>query len=498
MAKIYLTPEERSTIESVLKDGLEQPKEPQWLVARLALARSLQLQSLPGEEFAKGGSQSGGSELHDAQVTGHGGSGHEDFRDAFAALLSVREGQDYMSNSEALDGAIGRHVRRGIREIRTSWTPSFDFLDYLMQEMYFDRDLAEDSGKEAEGTRMQERLDRVLGQLGIGSDIVDKKDGPRLTRFTLELHKLDDLDRLRKGLAKIAFALGLGEESVTLALLRTERQVSLDIPRSASSWTLVTWSQVLDALDSTAARAMDLPICVGTDVLGVPIVQDLAEAPHVFVAGTTGSGKSMCIHAMLLSLIHRPETRPKLALIDPKGVEFGGYAGMKCLLSKGPVVDMNEAEELLSDLVSEMDQRQRKLSALDARNIEEANERGAQLRRMVIVVDELADMFATHSDTETSLVRLAQKARAVGIHLVLATQRPEAATFSGLLRSNVPSRIALTVQKSSESRIILDEPGAQNLLMRGDMLMRFAGRSTIRGHGCLVHPGDIAKEVRAR
>lgn len=498
MAKIYLNREERTTIENVLKEGLGQPSEPQWLVARLALARSLQLQSVPGGEFARMGSQSGGSELHDAQITGHGGSGHEDFRDVFAALLSVCERKDYVSDSAALDDALSRHVRRGLREIRTSWTPSFDFFDYLLQEVYFDRGGSAEGDREAEGSRVKERLERVLGQLGVGSDVIDRKDGPRLTRFTLELHRLDDLDRLRNGLSKIAFALGLGEDSVDLSLLPKEQRVSLDIPRSASSWSMVTWTELASSLDSGGGEGMVLPICIGTDVLGAAIVQDLVEAPHLFVAGTTGSGKSMCIHAILLSLIHRKASRPELVLIDPKSVEFGGYAGLEELRGKKPIVDMDEAADALSDLLEEMEERQGKLGALEARNIAEANERGARLKRIVIVVDELADLFATHPETESLIVRLAQKARAVGIHLVLATQRPEAATFSGLLRSNVPSRIALTVQKSSESRIILDEPGAENLLMRGDMLVRFAGRSRVRAHGCLVQPGDIANEVRTR
>ena len=496
MAKIYLTPEERSMIESVLKEGLGQPREPQWLVARLALAKSLQLQGVPGGEFAKVASQIGGSELHDAQVTGRGGAGHEDFRDAFAALLSVREGKDYISESEALDEALGRHVRRGIREIGASWIPSSDFFDYLLQEAYLDRGALDDVGEEVEGSRVGERLERVLGQLGVGSEILDRKDGPRLTRFVLELHRLDDLDRLRSSLSKIGFALGLGEDAISLALMPAERRVSLDIPRAASSWRVVTWGQVVGSLESAIADAMALPICVGTDVLGNPMVLDLAAAPHIFVGGTTGSGKSMCIHGMLLSLIHRKEGCPELVLIDPKGVEFSGYAGIECLRDGEVTVEMNDAGGILAALVAEMEERQQKLGELGARNILEANDLEVQLRRIVVVVDELADLFTTHPESEVLLVRLAQKGRAVGIHLVLATQRPEAATFSGLLRSNVPSRIALTVQKSSESRIIIDETGAELLLMRGDMLIRFAGRSTVRAHGCLVHPGDIAEEVR--
>lgn len=497
MAKIYLTPEERAMIELVLKEGFGQPGEPQWLVARLALARSLQLPNRPAEDLGKAGTHVGGTEIHDAQMTGHGGSGHEDFRDVFAALLSVREGEDCVGDPDVLDEAINRHVRRGLEDFRLSQGRKFDFVTYLLQEMYLDGGEA-GGGQDAEGSRVKERLEGVLGQLGIGFEVLGHQNGPRLTRVTLELHRLDDLDRLRKGLSKIAFALGLGEESVSIGLLPAERRVSLDVPRPVSSWSTVTWTELGPALDACVSDGMKLPICVGTDVLGDALVRDLVDAPHLFVAGTTGSGKSMCLHAILLSVIRRPETCPDLVLIDPKGVEFGEYSSLSRLRTGRPIVDMNEAEGILTDLIDEMEQRQEKLGALGARNIAEANEYGAQLSRIVVFVDEVADLFTTHPEAERSIIRLAQKARAVGIHLVLATQRPDAATFSGLLRSNIPSRIALTVQKNSESRIILDDSGAENLLMRGDMLVRFAGQNSIRAHGCLVQPGDVAREVRAR
>lgn len=243
---------------------------------------------------------------------------------------------------------------------------------------------------------------------------------------------------------------------------------------------------------------MALPVCVGTDVLGKPFLFDLAEAPHLFVGGTTGSGKSMCMHALLLSLLRHTGAQPELVLIDPKAVEFSGYEGCSAVRGGGPITEMEGAAVALHELTTDMEQRQERLRALDARNITEANERRANLRRIVVFIDELGDLFATNREVEGPLIRLAQRARFVGIHLVLATQRPEAATFPGLLRSNVPSRIALTVQKSAESRIILDEVGAEALLMRGDMLLRFAGRATFRAHGCLVEPHDIVEAVRVR
>lgn len=499
MAKVLLTPEERAVVTTILKDGLGHDGDPQWLVARLALARSLQIPHSPGEEFAKPAQRKGGSELHEAQVTGHGSPVLEDFKDAFAALLSVHDGKDYVADPEGFDEAINRHIRRGLHEIRTSWRSSFDFYDYLLQEMYFDRigEVGSASTQE-EGVRLRERLNRVLGQLGISCEIINQDDGPRLTRYTIELHGLDDLDRLRKGTSKVAFALGLGEETVVSSLAPGERRVYVDIPRPPATWATVTWSELEPALSSPAADKMALPVCVGTDVLGKPFLLDLANAPHLFIGGTTGSGKSMCLHAILLSLFRRSALPAELVLIDPKAVEFSGYAGSASVRFGAAITDMDAAANALTQLVKEMDERQDRLRALDARNITEANERGAKLRRIIVVIDELGDFFATHRQVETPLIRLAQKARSVGIHLVLATQRPEAATFPGLLRSNVPSRIALTVQKAAESRIILDEGGAEALLMRGDMLVRFAGHQTTRAHGCLVEPGDILAAVKAK
>jgi S-DNA-T family DNA segregation ATPase FtsK/SpoIIIE len=184
-------------------------------------------------------------------------------------------------------------------------------------------------------------------------------------------------------------------------------------------------------------------------------VIELAEAPHLFIGGTTGSGKSMCLHAILLSLLHNA-AKPQMVLIDPKAVEFASYAGARNL--RGEVVTASEqALEVLDGLVEEMESRQAKIRQFDARNLAEAVANGADMPRIVVVIDELGDLMMSRREIEVPLIRLAQKARSSGIHLVLATQRPEAATFPGLLRSNIPSRIALTVQKSAESRIILDE-----------------------------------------
>jgi S-DNA-T family DNA segregation ATPase FtsK/SpoIIIE len=200
------------------------------------------------------------------------------------------------------------------------------------------------------------------------------------------------------------------------------------------------------------------------------------------------------MNALLLSLL-RLTRPPNLVMIDPKGIDFADYDGCRLLRERRVITDMSLAVTALRELTEEMDARQEVLRDHGARNLAEAQAAGADLERIVVVVDELADLLISRGGAEEPLVRLAQKARAVGIHLLLATQRPEAATFPGLLRANIPSRIALTVQKASDSRIILDESGAEDLMMRGDMLVKLAGRDALRAHGARVERSDIIAAV---
>lgn len=494
--RIHLDSEDRETIQDILRYGVKHHE--QWVGGRLALARSLQMSNLPDPlAFQRQSQQRGGVELHAAQLTGEGKGTEEDITDLLRALLSVYEGRDYFDDEEGFHDALQRHVRRGLREFRNSWPVNSDFHEYLLQELFFEDEPVRSSDANEGATALGGRISAVLGQLGIEAELLEAEEGPRLTRFKLTLEVLDDLDRLRKGVGKIGFALGFGEESVTLTLATGERQVFLFVPRPPTQWRTITWKDVRYKLAEPVAEAMTLPVILGTDVLGEPYLIDLAEAPHLFVGGTTGSGKSMCLHAILLSLLERDSDEVQLLLIDPKAVEFQAYGGCSRLLEGGVIVSADSALVAFEGLVEEMNARQEILRNFDARNISEANGRGAKLPRIVAVVDELGDLFLTRREIEAPLIRLAQKSRSAGIHLVLATQRPEAATFPGLLRSNIPSRIALAVQKSSESRIILDEVGAESLLMRGDMLVRFAGRQTIRAHGCQVDPADILSAVGA-
>jgi S-DNA-T family DNA segregation ATPase FtsK/SpoIIIE len=488
--RIHLTQLDRDTMAEMLRKGLG-GRDEQWLPARLALAQSLRLPDPPNAEtYKRLPAQRGGTDIHAPQLIGEGKGAGADMSDVYRALLSVYHGRDLASDDDAFHDHLQRHVRRGLDYFRTHWSRDRDLVDFLIRELY--AEAGDIHAALLEGSAdTQGKLTRVLGQLGVGATVAGVRDGPRLTRYTLDLHALDDLDRLKRSISKIAFALGLDEEAISQSRAPGEQQVYLLVPRPVASWRYVGWSEVRSAIRSTDAGRMRLPLCLGTDAMGEPFLRDLAEAPHLFVAGTTGSGKSMCLHAILLSLIEAPDSNVELVLIDPKQVEFNAYQSFKGLRAGGIITSANDALVALEDLVEEMDLRQEKMRKLDARDIVEANTLGARMSRIIVVVDELADLLFTRREIEDPLTRLAQKARSSGIHLVLATQRPEAATFSGLLRSNIPSRIALTVQKAAESRIILDEGGAEALQKRGDMLVRFSGEPTIRAHGCLVDPSDI-------
>jgi len=195
-------------------------------------------------------------------------------------------------------------------------------------------------------------------------------------------------------------------------------------------------------------------------------------------------------------LVMAAQSRPiRLALIDPKQVEFSMWRDCPCLYAD-IAASVSSGISLLDDLVLEMENRYTRFAELGVKNLVEARERGFDGERIVVAVDELADLVMQDKTAEKKLVQLAQKSRAAGIHLILATQRPDAATFTGLLRSNCPARIALKVQKSSESGIILDEPGAELLLGAGDMLIKGAGMPIQRAHGYLIHPDEITARIR--
>lgn len=478
MAKIYTSQADEDTISLVLRKGFR-AQGPKWTVLRLALALSLRQSDLPDEVFDQL-EQGRGSEYTLEVLNGRSQKETNGFVDAFCALLSVRHQVDLFADEALLARWMQRHIRRGLKEIQATWRESHDFHEFLFQEFFSNQ-----PGELVAEVSVQSGLAPALTELGFNAEIIHQHDGPRVTRHTVRLADAEDFGKLERRLDDLAFTLGLKDVGVFMAAAGSPKTVWLDVPRPPSAWK----SQGAEVLSAWQALPAGLPVLLGVDVVGDLVVRDLLDAPHLLVAGTTGSGKSVCLHSMLLSLsLTRSPQQVQWLLIDPKRVEMAAYSQSPHLHS--PIVTEGpEAVLALKGMVQEMVTREKLLAS---RAVRDWSGLGVEAPpRLVVVVEELAALLAQAPEAEEPLIMLAQKARATGIHLVLATQRPDSATFSGLLRSNIPSRIALTVQKAAESKIVLDETGAEKLLGKGDMLIKWLGTPLQRVHGLHIQQGDM-------
>ncbi|MBL6751480.1 MAG: DNA translocase FtsK 4TM domain-containing protein [Nevskia sp.] len=372
--------------------------------------------------------------------------------------------------------------------------------------------------------RLSRDLERHLADFGVKAQVVDAMPGPVITRFELQPApgvKGVQVTNLAKDLAR---ALSVSSVRV-VEVIEGKSVIGLEIPNQKREMVVLR-----EVLESPAYQNSSSPLSMGMgkDIAGNPVAADLARMPHLLVAGTTGSGKSVAINAMILSMLYKaPAEQMRFILIDPKMLELSVYEGIPHLLT--PVVtDMKDAANALRWCVAEMERRYRLMSALGVRNLagmnrklEEAARDGEPIRdplaaepdlfadnpaepavlealpHIVVIIDELADMMmVVGKKVEELIARLAQKARAAGIHLIVATQRPSVDVITGLIKANIPSRIAFQVASRIDSRTILDEMGAETLLGYGDMLYRPIGASRMqRLHGAFVDDHEVHKVV---
>ena len=338
-------------------------------------------------------------------------------------------------------------------------------------------------------------LQDTLKSFNIDAKMLTASRGPAVTRYELEPAagvKVSKIVHLADDLALKLAATGIRIE----APIPGKAAVGIEVPNKK-----VTPVCLRDVLDTEVFRnaAGGVPVGLGKDIAGTPVVADLTKMPHMLVAGSTGSGKSVCINTLISSILfkQRPED-VKLILIDPKVVELSNYNGIPHLMT--PVVtDPKKAANILRWVVREMDDRYKRFALTKTRDIKRYNELRPQeaMPYVVIIIDELADlMMAAAGDVEDSICRLAQKARACGMHLVLATQRPSVDVITGLIKANVPSRIAFAVSSQIDSRTILDMAGAEKLIGKGDMLFYPMGASKpVRVQGAFISDGEIDEVV---
>ena len=346
------------------------------------------------------------------------------------------------------------------------------------------------------GARTAELLVRTLSEFGIDASVLGQTSGPRVTRYELQLAPGTKVAKVAALKDDLSYALATTEIRI-LAPIPGKQAVGVEVPNLSPR--LVTLGDIYGDLPATASP---LSVWLGKDISGNAVWTDLARMPHLLIAGTTGSGKSGCINTILTStLLRSTPDEVRMILIDPKRIELGYYESIPHLLTS-VVSSPKEAATVLMNVVAEMERRYERLSLVRARSLPEANRafraRGeAPLPFLLVVIDELADlMMVSPQAVEDCVIRLAQKSRAVGIHLVLATQRPSVDVITGMIKANVPSRIAFAVSSQTDSRVILDTAGAESLLGQGDMLFKPLGTSRLqRLQGAYVTEEEVALVV---
>jgi len=359
-----------------------------------------------------------------------------------------------------------------------------------------------------------EILERALQTYKIDAEVVAIDAGPVITLYEVSLApgtKVAQLNNISSDVARELKAQNIRIVPNTAG----KSTVGIEVPNLKKE--KVRLKELMTLGGEKARKEMRLPMYLGKDASGEPLIQDLATMPHMLIAGTTGSGKSVCMNSIIMSfLLTRRPDELKLILVDPKMVEMAQFKDIPHLMC--PVVtEMGKAAAILEWAVTKMDERYELLAEAGCRDIDSYNQLSREeqlemfeptseaeeakipkkLPRIVFVIDELADLMMTNKEVESHIVRIAQKARAVGIHLILATQRPQANVVTGLIKSNMPCRVSFKVSSGMDSRIVLDQKGAELLLGQGDMLFLSPRTSKlVRAQGTLVDDAEIRKSVR--
>ena len=402
-----------------------------------------------------------------------------------------RRKKDTAGEVEAATAQVAAEIASGMAVEKTYDFPPITLLDQNRQDNYIEAG--------AELRTNAQRLADTLRSFGVDATGGDVIRGPAITRYEFVLDQGVKLSKITNLADDIALA--LGASGVRIAPIPEKISVvGIEVPNKTVSPVLIR-----DVIESRAftQHKSSVAFAVGRDIGNKDIVGDIAKLPHVLIAGTTGSGKSVCTNSLIISLLYKSSPEDvRFIMVDPKMVELAPYNGIPHLLI--PVVtDPKKAAGALQWAVYEMMKRYKTFSELGVKKLEEYNALAAQredlphMASVVVVIDELADlMLVAAKEVEESICRVAQMGRAAGVHLVIATQRPSADVITGLMKANIPSRIAFAVASSLESRIILDTTGAEKLVGRGDMLYAPLGSGKpIRVQGCFITPEEIDRVV---
>jgi S-DNA-T family DNA segregation ATPase FtsK/SpoIIIE len=407
-----------------------------------------------------------------------------------------------------------RSSRKPVETLTMAPDPVADYelpdLDLLLPTEYLELDQQEQEVRDRARV-----LEKTFAEFGFKVKVVEVETGPVISQYEIELEAGLRLAKITNLADDLAIALRVPSVRI-VAPIPGKNSVGIEVPNTTRQ--MVRLREVIEETQAKA-RTMKIPIFLGKDVAGNPMVVDMASMPHLLIAGRTGTGKSVCLNSIIVSMLmtRRPD-EVRMLMIDPKMVELTPYKSLPHLMH--PVVtDMKKAEAILAWAVDKMEERYAMLAKVGVRHLTQYNALGREeiLKRMapeteeeaaaipstmpfiVMIADEIADMMMTAGkEIEQYIIRLAQKSRAVGIHLILATQKPTVDVITGLIKSNLPARIAFQVASRTDSRVVLDEMGAERLLGNGDMLFLSPGTSQIlRGQGTFLSDDEIGRVMGA-
>lgn len=381
-----------------------------------------------------------------------------------------------------------------------------DCTGYKLPDIKLLKEPVKNKNKESTETinRNVDILHQVLKDFGIEGKVVAINPGPTVTQYEIEVKSGTRLSKISGIHSEIALALAAKDVRIE-APIPGKSTIGIEIPNKVSS--MVTVREVLQSVPKSL-KDSSLLATLGRDIMGKPVWTEINKTPHLLVAGSTGSGKSVCINSIIVSILMRAKPNEvKLVLVDPKKVELSMYEDIPHLLTE-VVTDPKKANEILKNIVAEMENRYERFKDTGTKNIagynayiekknETSEEKRAKMPFIVVIIDELADlMLVAAKEVEDSIMRITQMARAAGIHLIVATQRPSTDVITGVVKANIPSRISFAVSSSIDSRTILDMTGAEKLLGKGDMLFLPQGENTpVRIQGTFISDDEIKKVV---
>lgn len=484
MAVFYTNSNEEFFIDRVRRDGFgfKQPEFsdkdfPKYFVLRVALTRAFQcykiaLSSPLWEEKQikgdKGGKQ---GEYHLSQLTGKASKDKkDDFDLAVRALLCVLhkdefENEDLFKDDEFYTQILGKYIKRGLFELQNSWKNADSIYQWCLDNLNFDEVAEFDtlSVKDGESSTYFERLKRYYKEFGVGIKLLKEINSYRHHICQIELENAEQISTFKQ---KAKFLEDEFGQSVLCEMCEgVSRAYNVQIAKPDDKWLLVRKKQFEAGLNELKRQDFKLGVYAGQSIDNKEFCFDLFDAPHLFVAGSTNSGKSVFVKNLILCLLQNKNTEISLFEATKSGLDFRVFESKIKLIS-----ELDEIKNTLKHLIDEVDERYKLMNETKSDDI-----KALGLKYKVLIIDELKDLIDQESkakEISKPLGRLAQKARGAGIHLVLSTQKLDGHSFKGTLRTNVPGRVALKVPKATDSKLILDEEGAQNLLGKGDMFVK--------------------------